>query len=211
MRPIAAAPRVGIKRIPIGLTKPRQRRPRPRAVAASGIQHHRPMGGDKDRPGRVFARGARRGKTLAPCVGGARHAPKRSPGGGKRKPAREGCGVRRLAAALESGGKLPHSKTISRRQNNLASRAFLLHHRFEMRRTWFMAICCWLALGRADAQPGAEVFTARSASGQFLAVAPRRRAASPFAAVGSVRTDSSSIPPSSRTAIPNSPSTLPCW
>jgi len=36
-----------------------------------------------------------------------------------------------------------------------------------------MGICCGLALCRADAQPGADVLTARSASGQFLAVAPR--------------------------------------
>ena len=59
-------------------------------------------------------------------------------------------------------------------QNNLANQAFLLHHRFKMMRTWVMAFCCWLAVDRADAQPAADILTARSASGQFLAVAPRR-------------------------------------
>jgi hypothetical protein len=38
-----------------------------------------------------------------------------------------------------------------------------------------MAFCCWLALGRADAQPAGEFVTARSASGQFQALAPRRK------------------------------------
>ncbi|MGA2544814.1 MAG: hypothetical protein ABSG78_24965 [Verrucomicrobiota bacterium] len=37
-----------------------------------------------------------------------------------------------------------------------------------------MAFCCWLGLGRADAQPMEEIVTARSATGQFLALAPRR-------------------------------------
>ncbi len=41
-------------------------------------------------------------------------------------------------------------------------------------KTWVMALCCWLALGRAEAQQMAEIATARSASGQFVALAPRR-------------------------------------
>jgi hypothetical protein len=36
--------------------------------------------------------------------------------------------------------------------------------------------CCWLALGRAVAQPLADLDTANSLSGQFVAVAPRRAA-----------------------------------
>jgi hypothetical protein len=41
-------------------------------------------------------------------------------------------------------------------------------------RIWVLAFCGWLALGRADGQPAAEIVTARSASGQFMAMAPRR-------------------------------------
>jgi hypothetical protein len=44
----------------------------------------------------------------------------------------------------------------------------------ESMRIWVLAFCGWLALGRADGQPAAEIVTARSASGQFMAVAPRR-------------------------------------
>jgi hypothetical protein len=38
---------------------------------------------------------------------------------------------------------------------------------------WLLAICCGLALGRADAQPGWDVPAVKSSSGQFLAFAPR--------------------------------------
>ncbi len=41
-------------------------------------------------------------------------------------------------------------------------------------KTWVVAFCCALALGRAEAQPGTDMLTAKSASGQFLAYAPRR-------------------------------------
>ncbi|HXR06928.1 MAG TPA: hypothetical protein VN765_06330 [Candidatus Acidoferrum sp.] len=41
-------------------------------------------------------------------------------------------------------------------------------------RLWVLAFCCGLALGRADAQPAAEFVTARSATGQFVALAPRQ-------------------------------------
>jgi hypothetical protein len=41
-------------------------------------------------------------------------------------------------------------------------------------KTKVVAFCCALALGRADAQPGLDVLTAKSASGQFVAFAPRR-------------------------------------
>ena len=40
-------------------------------------------------------------------------------------------------------------------------------------KTWLVAFCCGLALGRADAQPGRDVLTAKSSSGQFVAFAPR--------------------------------------
>jgi len=41
-------------------------------------------------------------------------------------------------------------------------------------RTWLAAFFCALAFGRADAQPGMDMLTAKSASGQFLAFAPRQ-------------------------------------
>jgi len=41
-------------------------------------------------------------------------------------------------------------------------------------KTWLAAFFCALALGRADAQPGANVVSAKSASGQFIAYAPRQ-------------------------------------
>jgi hypothetical protein len=60
------------------------------------------------------------------------------------------------------------------RENNLVNQPFLPQHRFEMMKIWVMAFCCCLAAGRAGAQPAADVVTARSASGQFVALAPRR-------------------------------------
>ncbi len=41
-------------------------------------------------------------------------------------------------------------------------------------RLWFLAFCCWLTLGRAEAQSAADFVTVRSATGQFVATAPRR-------------------------------------
>jgi hypothetical protein len=41
-------------------------------------------------------------------------------------------------------------------------------------KTCWAAFCCALAFGRADAQPAPDVLTAKSASGQFLAFAPRQ-------------------------------------
>jgi len=71
-----------------------------------------------------------------------------------------------------------------------------------------MAICCWLALGRADAQPGADVLTARSASGQFLAVAPAGPGLSQPPGGRNGFTLNSTLQPNSDSKLPLDPSLL---
>lgn len=71
-----------------------------------------------------------------------------------------------------------------------------------------MAICCWLALGRADAEPGADVMSARSASGQFLALAPGRPGFSQPSDVPNGLLLNSTLQPYSDAKLPLDPSLL---
>ena len=75
-----------------------------------------------------------------------------------------------------------------------------------------MAFCCWLALGRAEAQPGADLFTVQSSSRQFLAVAPRTPGASmaapPSSAFPGRLLRNSDLRPNSDGKLPLDPSLL---